>query len=359
MDKHVAIVGTVGLPAQYGGFETLAENLVENLADSMAITVYCSGKGVTKKLKKYKGAKLVNVPLDANGVQSIPYDIVSMFHAARFANIILVLGVSGCIALPMLKLLFRRTKIIVNIDGLEWKRDKWKGVARWFLRFSEMIAVKFADVVVADNKRIQEHVTNSYRVDSELIAYGADHVRALPLTAELKTKYPVLLEDYAFSVCRIEPENNIHTILDAMSHISDFPLVLIGNWNSSEYGVALREKYGLLDHIHLLDPIYDQEKLDGIRSNCKVYLHGHSAGGTNPSLVEAMYLGLPIAAYDVGYNRETTMGCSMYFSDSDTLLQLLKDVSSGELAHIGEEMFKIAKKCYIWSAIAQQYEELF
>jgi glycosyltransferase involved in cell wall biosynthesis len=111
---------------------------------------------------------------------------------------------------------------------------------------------------------------------------------------------------YACKVCRIEPENNVHVVLDAFSKLPRHTLVFIGNWNNSEYGRALREKYKDNTNMHLLDPIYDQRTLDVIRGNCFLYIHGHSAGGTNPSLVEAMYLGLPVIAFDVSYNRTTT-----------------------------------------------------
>lgn len=359
MNKKIAIIGTVGLPAQYGGFETLAENLVDKLADDYNITVYCSSKGLASKPLHYKGASLVYSPLDANGVQSIPYDIWAMVHAIKKADVLLVLGVSGCVVLPLLTPFLRNKKVIVNIDGLEWKREKWQGFAATFLRFSEKIAVKFADVVVADNQKIQEHVHQSYGKSSELIAYGADHASARPLTESLQQQYPVLKDDYAFSVCRIEPENNIHIILEAMQGVKDFPLVLIGNWQSSDYGQALRRQYANAANLHLLDPIYEQEKLDSIRANCKIYLHGHSAGGTNPSLVEAMYLGLPIMAFDVGYNRETTMGECLYFTDSQALTHLVQSTTGETLLEVAEKMQAIANEHYTWTVIAQRYAELF
>lgn len=358
MHKKIAIIGTVGVPAKYGGFETLTEYLTKNLYDSYELTVFCSGKSYSQKLDSYNSAKLEYVNLHANGVQSIPYDIISIFKSLRFADTLLILGVSGCIILPFVRL-FSKKHVVVNIDGLEWKRDKWGKGAKWFLKFSEKLAVKYSDVVVADNKVIQEYVMNEYGVKSELIAYGADHVTKEILSLELKVRYPFLGSRYAFKVCRIEPENNIHLILDAFSKYKLLNIVMIGNWENSEYGRELKEKYSSFENIFLLDPIYEQKSLNQIRSNCYVYMHGHSAGGTNPSLVEAMYLGLPIMAFGVQYNRETTEGKALYFDDKDELTRLLENIDDAQLQIVAHDMFTVAKENYVWEKIAKQYAGLF
>jgi len=356
--KKISILGTVGIPAKYGGFETLAEYLTKNLRDKYELTVFCSGKSDSEKLESYNGAKLEYVNLHANGVQSILYDIISIFKSLRFADTLLILGVSGCVILPFVRL-FSKRRIVVNIDGLEWKRDKWGKGAKWFLKFSEKLAVKYADVVVSDNKVIQEYVSSEYGVQNELIAYGADHVTKEILSDKLKVKYPFLGSRYAFKVCRIEPENNIHLILEAFSEYKNLYVVIIGNWENSQYGRELKEKYNRFENIFLLDPIYEQNSLNQIRSNCHIYMHGHSAGGTNPSLVEAMYLGLPIMAYGVQYNKETTEGKALYFDDKDGLVGLLKSIDDEELSVVARDMLEIAKENYVWEKIAKQYAELF
>lgn len=186
MKKKLAIVGTVGIPAKYGGFETLTEYITKDLSEKYDITVFCSSKSYEEKIKKYNNCHLKYINLNANGVQSIPYDILSLLKALRFADAILILGVSGCISLPFLKLFFKKTKIVTNIDGLEWKRDKWNKYAKYFLKFSEKLAVKYSDVVVADNKVIQDYILSEYGTKSELIAYGADHVNKMEISKELK-----------------------------------------------------------------------------------------------------------------------------------------------------------------------------
>lgn len=357
--KKICILGTVGIPAKYGGFETLTEYLTKYLNKKYDITVFCSSKSYTKELENYNGVKLKYINLQANGVQSIPYDIISLYKSLRFADTILILGVSGCIALPILRLFNKKVKIITNIDGLEWKRQKWTSNAKKFLKYSEKLAVKYSDIVVSDNKVIQDYVMSEYDVKSELIAYGADHVTKETVSEELFEKYPFLKEKYAFKVCRIEPENNIHLILEAFSEYKDLNLIIIGNWTNSEYGKNLKDTYSKFENIYLFDPIYDQNILNQIRSNCYIYMHGHSAGGTNPSLVEAMYLSLPIFAYGIDYNKSTTENKAKYFDNKLQLIELLRNMNDDELKNIGKYMEKVSNENYRWEKISQQYANIF
>ena len=357
VSSKVAIVGTVGVPAKYGGFETLAEYLTRYLSGQYDLTVYCSSKSYDVRPDTYNGARLVYLPLNANGVQSILYDMVSIFRALGYADTILVLGVSGCVVLPLVKLLSSK-KVIVNIDGLEWKRDKWSGFAKWFLKLSERVAVRYADRVVTDNKVIQDYVLAEYGAQSSLIAYGGDHVGEVSRGGPQRADYPFTNQKYAFSVCRIEPENNILLLLAAAIENNVLPLVIVGNWDASHYGRELRSQYEGRENIYLLDPIYDQQALSRLRDGCFLYLHGHSAGGTNPSLVEAMYSGLPIYAFDVDYNRETTEQGARYFSSAAELAGMLDHLDEASLESIGERMAEIAQRRYRWELVANQYAEL-
>ncbi len=356
--KKVAIIGTVGIPAKYGGFETLTEYLTKHVGDRFDITVFCSSKTYKTKLKTHNNAKLKYLPLNANGVSSILYDVISIFKALFFADTLLILGVSGCIALPVVKLISSK-KTIVNIDGLEWKRAKWGKAAKWFLKFSEKIAVNYADTIVTDNKVIQEYVQEQYNVDSVLIAYGADHAKKEDFTKSVLNAYPFLANEYAFKVCRIEPENNIHIILEAFAKYKGLPIVIVGNWENNVYGKDLKLQFKKHKHIHLLDPIYDQTILNQLRSNCYVYVHGHSAGGTNPSLVEAMYLGLPIIAFGINYNIETTANKAMFFHTSNELVKIITSLDEKNLKKVSEDMKDIANNNYIWDLIANKYALLF
>ena len=358
MTKKIAIIGTVGLPSNYGGFETLTEYLTKDLGDRFDITVFCSSTSYKTKLKTHNNAKLIYLPLNANGIQSIMYDIVSIFYALLFADTLLILGVSGCIVLPLVKLISTK-KIIVNIDGIEWRRAKWGRFSKSFLKYSEKIAVRFADTIVTDNKVIQQYVKNSYNIESIYIPYGGDHVSKKTITTQVLKQFTFLNTPYAFKVCRIEPENNIHIILEAFANTSTINFVIVGNWTNNTYSKNLKLQYAHFKNICMLDPIYNQDILNQIRSNCFLYIHGHSAGGTNPSLVEAMSLGLPICAYDVSYNRETTSNSAIYFKDSIALQSLLQNQDTSVLNTNAKKMLLLASDNFTWRKIATAYENLF
>lgn len=352
---HIAILGTRGIPARYGGFETLAHQLVLNLADKYDFTVYCSSEAYPDKKKNYNKARLVYVPFKANGVQSIVYDIVSIVHAMRDSDILLVLGVSGCVVLPFIKT-FSRKRIVVHVDGLEWTRPKWNSLAKWFLKLSERMAVSSADAVIADNVEIRNYLAQEYGYDSTLIEYGGDHVEISRLNVVPDS--PVV-SPYAFTVCRIEPENNIHLLLEAFAEYKKLGFICVGNWDDSAYGRELKQKYKNIKGLWLSEPIYDQEALDTLRANCYCYVHGHSAGGTNPSLVEAMYLGLPVFAYDVQYNRATTENKANYFKTVDDLKKMIASMESQERVRTAKEMSEIACRRYKWEIISEKYDAVF
>jgi len=355
----LAIIGTVGLPAKYGGFETLVEQLIPHLEDEFEITVYCSSKfyKAEEQQEFYGKTRLHYIPLKANGIQSIPYDIISIFHAAMKSDLMLILGVSGCLILPFVKF-FTSKKVFVNIDGIEWKRNKWSSLIKTFLRYSEIFAVEAAENVITDNQVIKDYMKEAYDYESHLIEYGGDQAVYEPITIDESINYPFLTKKYAFSVCRIEPENHIHILLEAMVQQEEYKLVIIGNWENSAYGQELREKYRNLDQVFLLDPIYEPQLLNTIRSNCYLYFHGHSAGGTNPSLVEAMNLGLPVIAYDVMYNKETTEKKALYFNSSEQLLHIVQSIDESQREALASKMLEIAKRRYTWEVIANKYKSM-
>jgi len=356
--KRIYIIGTVGLPPRYGGFETLVDNLVKYLSSEFDFTVFCSSKFYEKKLRQYNGAKLKYLPLNANGIESIIYDVLSMIISKNKADIMLILGVSGCIALPILRK-FYKGRIIVHIDGLEWKRAKWNSLARRFLKFSEKLAIKYSDAIISDNIAIKEYIEKEYNKESYFIAYGGDHLSKEPLTEKVIKMFPFLKEDYALTICRIEPENNIHLILEAFKKYKKLNYVIVGNFDMNQYGKELKKRYQKEKNIFMLKSIYDKKILNQIKSNCKLYIHGHSVGGTNPSLVEAMCLGLPIVAYDVIFNRKTTGNKAKYFRNVDDIINILKGLNTLELKKIGKEMFNIAKNEYTWKKIISKYKNLF
>lgn len=357
--KKVAIIGTAGVPARYGGFETLAHQLVTNLNEEFHLHVYCSNSYYKKEEREpyWNKARLHYVPLNANGIQSILYDIVTIIHALFYADALIILGVSGGIMIPFIKL-FTKKKIVVNIDGLEWKRDKWNYFIRKYLKLSEYLAVKFSDADITDNAAIKKYTAESYKTLSYLIEYGADHTMAVSIEKEDYTQYPFLSAPYAFKVCRIEPENNVHMVLEAFAQMPGRKLVMVGNWNVSEYGKQLKDKYQNTENVILLDPIYHQRTIDLLRSNCTTYIHGHSAGGTNPSLVEAMFLRNAIIAFNVSYNIATTENKAIYFKDTEELITIVTHLTNEQINDNANKMKEIADRRYTWKEIASKYATL-
>ena len=354
---RIAIVGTVGLPPRYGGFETLSDYLVTQLSQTFDFTVYCSGPDYKTHPEKHHQARLVYFPFKANGAQSILYDLCNLIHAWVKTDLILVLGVSGGIFLPIGRLVGK--KVVLNIGGLDWQRSKWGPIAAWFLRISEWVAVRAAHVLVADNAGIAAYLKQKHGLESHLIAYGGDQA-CIPEGGPLSEPgLPPVGTPYAFSVARIQPDNHVETILQAFERIEKFPLVFVGDWERSEYGRTLRERYRLHPRLHLLDAIYDRTRLNKLRGHCNIYVHGHSAGGTNPSLVEAMYLGLPIAAYDVVYNRATTNGQGKFFASVEELIELIQTTADSEWTQLGLAMKEIADRQYKWDIVCSAYSELF
>ena len=347
---RIAIVGSAGVPAAYGGFETLAENLVlyrERHALDVELTVFCSGQGGPA----FHGARLVHLPLSANGVASIAYDAWSLALALwRRADAVLVLGVSGAIALPLVRCL-GRTRVVTNIDGIEWRRAKWGRLASHFLRLSEWLAVRCSHVVVADNQGVAEHVARHYGAACTVIAYGGDHaVEAPPRPCPIP-----LPARYALALCRIEPENNVAMILEAFARDPALPLVFVGNWEASAFGRELRARYRSFGHLVLADPEYDPGVLRTLRQGACLYVHGHSAGGTNPSLVEMMHFGVPVVAFDCGFNRHTTHGQAAYFADAAGLAEAVAGLPALEAAGAGARMRALARRHYTWNQVGAEY----
>ncbi len=351
----LAIVGTVGLPANYGGWETLVSNILPQLVEDFDVTVFCSAKRYDEQPKTYGSAELDYVNFDANGIQSIPYDIVNMWRARKH-DAMLILGVSGCLTLPFFRLI-SRSALILNIDGLEWKRDKWSKLAKSFLWLSERIGVAVAHGLIADNKVIQDYIRYIHKKESTLIAYGGDwHYTDQDVSMEADEDAGLLSGDYAVTVCRIEPENNIHVILEGFSTLN-YPLIVFGNWQSSQYGKDLFRKYNGVGKIRLKGPLYNRAALDRYRANCTMYVHGHSAGGTNPSLVEAMWLDRTVACFDVSFNRETTEGKAFYFQDIESLQTVAQQVFEEGKSN-ATTLKSIADRRYTWAKVAQDYSHL-
>ncbi len=355
--NRIAILGTVGVPGSYGGFETVAQNLVDyhdDVLEGSDLAVYCSAKAFPDRPKSYRSARLRYVALEANGPQSILYDVLSLMDAVRQGDTrLLLLGVSGALALPLVRLI-SRARTVTNIDGIEWKRAKWNWLARIFLRASEWAAVRFSHKVIADNQAIAEYLSQAYGRPCEVIPYGGDHALAAAPNSAAISELP---DRYALALCRIEPENNVAMILDAFAEL-DTPLVFVGNWGKSSYGRKLKTRYERMPNIIIHDPVYEPGALRAIRDRATVYVHGHSAGGTNPSLVEMMHFGIPIIAHGCTFNRYTTEDKALYFESPAQLAEEMCALDAEKAARVGADMLEIAQRRYTWEKVGKAYFDL-
>jgi glycosyltransferase involved in cell wall biosynthesis len=357
LKKRVAIIGSMGLPAKYGGFETFVHFLVLHLSGDFDFTIYCSGPDYMERLDEYMGAKLNYLPFRANGPQSVLFDSMSILHACFHSDVLLVLGSSGGILLPLARLLGKR--VIFNQGGLDWQRSKWGALTQKYLHLLEWSAIQGTNVLVCDNAGISAYFQEQYGRPSHLIEYGGDQISKPALTEAFLERYPYAREGYAFAVARIQPDNNIEMILEGFSLTPESPLIFVGNWASSVFGIAIKQKYSTHPHIYLLEAIYDPEILNQFRGYCSIYIHGHSAGGTNPSLVEAMHLGLPVAAFDVSFNRATTEERALYFKTAEDLACLVRTTPAESWNSQRAVMKAIAERRYQWHIIAGKYAALF
>lgn len=355
---RLGIVGSAGVPGRYGGRETLAHQLVVHLSEQFEVSVYCSENRYEKSEQKpiWKGARLIYVPVKATGILGILYVMLSVLHGIRRNDVLLVLGIKGAFLLPFIKW-FSNRKVVVNLDGMINNRSRTL-VTRWLLKWAERIAVRYSDEVICGNRKLQQYIKETYHRKPAVIECGGDHVSKESFNDFQVGVFPFLGKRYAINVCRIEPENNISLILETFARYPRFPLVIIGNWNAKRYGRALRKRFQAYRHIFMIDPIYDPKVLNMLRSNAYLYIHGHSGGGTNPALVEAMSLGLPVFAYDGTFNRETTQNAANYFQNHVQLIALLESACSDKLQGVGPEMHKIAQKRYTWKQVGKQYKDI-
>jgi glycosyltransferase involved in cell wall biosynthesis len=320
--NRIAIFGSAGIPNRYGGPEAFAESIAPVLvARGYSVTVTCDRSRYPDRAgdpDSFRGVRRRFVGVGANGASSILHDLIAFLLVVRNHDYILALGVSGGMFFPLFRVLCALTgaRLLVNIDGVEWRREKFGAVAKSVLFISDYLAQRFAHVIIYDNEALLGYVRHprkaacvEYIGDQALRAYAQSPVSEVPA--------------YALTICRIEPENNCEAIIEGFLRSSMARYVFVGNWERSEYGRALRRRYKDQRRLELVDAIYDSEKIFELRRGCAAYLHGHSVGGTNPSLVEILYFDCQIFCFDCSFNRATAGAAVHYFSDADELGRLI------------------------------------
>ena len=313
-----AFIGSNGIPNKYGGFESFLEAICPEMVKlGSKVIVTCDASKYSERVPQFEGVDRKFIAIRANGYRSTLHDLFAFLAVFPKVDVIVVLGVS---AGPFF-LLFRalcwvvNKQLIVNIDGIEWRRTKFSKPIRFILWVYDLLAQMSANIIIYDNKELLSFVKPIFRSKAKLVAYSADHVLRNPRVG--------LEEKTALTICRIEPENNIELLIAGALASKLEKYTLIGNWENSAYGKALKAKYASELKIQLLDPIYDVDKLVNYREACTYYLHGHSVGGSNPSLIEMLPYKCHILCYDCGFNRETAGSDAQYFASPNDLATLI------------------------------------
>ena len=320
----IAILGTRGIPNYHGGFEQFAEFFSLFLhKKGIDVYVYCSSIHPYKE-QTYKGIRLIvcNDIEDKIGTAGqFLYDLNCILDARnRNFDVILQLGYTSS---SIWSFLFPKNAIVVtNMDGLEWKRTKYNYFVQRFLKFAEKLAVKHSDYLISDSIGIQEFLQKTYKKESKYIAYGATlfdspDQKKIQYLAEIPYSYDLL-------IARMEPENNLEIIIKGyLKKDSGRKLFLVGSHNATKFGKYLFEKYSSNESIVFLGPIYDMDTLNNLRYYSNLYFHGHSVGGTNPSLLEAMACNCCIVAHENVFNQSILNQDAFYFSDEYQLAEYL------------------------------------
>jgi len=359
-DITVAIVGTRGIPNRYGGFEEFAERLALGLV-LLGYKVYVYNPHFHSYVgNKYSGVEIIRkfCPEKQMGaISHILYDYNSLRDALkRRVDIVIELGYQSS-AFSMLMLKIDKVLLVTNMDGLEWKREKWGTLVKKYTKWAEGVAIKKSNVIVADNYGIQKYLSEEYDVESLMIPYGADIFKS-PNKDQLN-KYGLYERRYFILVARMEPENNVDLILSGfVKSKSSYPFVVVGNY-ANAYGEKMYAKYSE-NNVIFVGGIYDKEELDNLRFFSALYFHGHSVGGTNPSLLEAMGSSALIAADDNIFNRSVLREDAMYFSsctDVSFILNSYVEFSKSRGKYIASNLTKITRE-YNWKLIVSRYDDL-
>jgi len=354
----ISIVGSRGIPNKYGGFEQFAEYFSKFLANkNFNVTVYNTHEHKVTN-NTYKGVKIVNkwCPEKYLGpIAHIVYDYLCLKDAINSkSDIVLALGYHSN-ALSYLILDCSKINIISNMDGMEWKRSKWNFLTKLFIKFTERIAVKSSNLLISDNEGIREYFLKNYNKDSVMIPYGASifHDEERNILKEFKLKKL----KYSIVIARIEPENNIESIIKGFKNYKnrDEKLIIVGPKNS--FSKKLYKKYKS-NNIIFFGGIYNLQKLNHLRKNAKFYFHGHSVGGTNPSLLEAMSSSALIVAHDNIFNKNILNNDALYFKNSNDIEKILSyDQNELNRSEIIQNNLKKIKNIYDWEIINKKYLE--
>ena len=354
----IAIIGTRGIPNNYGGFEQFAEYLSVGLTKcGHEVYVYSSHNHFYQK-KKYNGVKIVHCydPEYLVGTfGQFIYDLNCIIHTRnKNYDIILQLGYTSSAIWNFL--IPKNSLLYTNMDGIEWKRSKFSKAVQFFLRYSENLAIKYSNYLISDSIGIKRYLSLIYKTSSKYIPYGAEI--NLKLNPKHLIEFNLKPYTYDILVARIEPENNIEMILEGyLNSQQKRRFVVVGSMNTS-FGKKLFKKYKS-NNILYLGFISDNSILNSLRGLSNLYFHGHSVGGTNPSLLEAMASNSLICAHRNIFNRSILLEDAFYFNSKDRITYLINSINRSKQTELIDSNLNKIKNLYTWPRIISSYNNFF
>lgn len=353
----IALVGTRGVPARYGGFETCVEEVGSRLAArGHEVVVYCRAGDGAERPAVHEGMRLVHLPaMRRRSLETLSHTGLSVWHLLRHrADAVVMFNAANAPWLPPLRL--ARMPVATHVDGLEWQRGKWGALGKRYYRLAERLSVWWSDALIADATGIADHYRRRFDADTELIAYGAPLVDPAP-----DRLHELGLEPggYHLVVARFEPENHVHVIVEGYRRsTATKPLVVVGSAPYNDAYTASVRAAGD-DRVRFLGGVWDAELLDQLYAHAYLYLHGHSVGGTNPSLLRAIGAGTATTAFDVVFNREVLAEAGRYFRDADDVRREI-EAAEADPAAVADRArgSRLAAERYDWDDVTDGYERL-
>lgn len=354
----IAILGTRGIPNNHGGYEQFAEFFATYLTKKGYETYVYNSSLHPYKNKKWNNVNIIHKYDPENRIGTAGqfiYDLNCIMDIRkRKIDVVFQMGYTSSSVWNWL--IPKNTKLITNMDGLEWKRSKYSKRVQDFLKYAEKLAVKHSNVLIADSVGIKKYLKKKYDVDSEFIAYGVEKTNEY--NDSVLEDLNVVKYKYNMLIARIEPENNIEVILDGVSQSknnNDF--IVVGNVNNT-FGRYLVNKFKTTIKIKFIGSLYDLPKLNSLRENSNLYFHGHSVGGTNPSLLEAMSSKALICAHDNVFNRSILNNNAFYFKNKDDIIKIIESKEKKDFQSFVEKNHREVIKNFNWEKINKQYENL-
>jgi glycosyltransferase involved in cell wall biosynthesis len=360
-DKTVRILGTHGVPAAYGGFETAAENVGLFLARTgWRVIVYCQvpGSGPVRE-DTWKGLERVLIPVDNEGwLGTSKFDLISVRHASRFPDICLTFGYNTAIFNVLQRI--RQIPLVINMDGIEWSRSRWGFTRQAILYLNERIGCYVGNDLIADHPEIEKYLLQKApQRKLSTITYGANAV------TEASADFPLSLGlepgRYLTLICRPIPENSILELVKGFSsRPRGYKLVILGKYDPEIDPYHAEVMNAANGDVIFAGPVYEPERVSALRFHSACYLHGHTVGGTNPSLVEAMAAGNPVIAHDNPYNRWVVREGAAYFTTAQDVADRLDEIlcTPGRLESMRSASRLRHEAEFTWEHVAGQYEEL-